>query len=169
MPTPNSDYDVVIEQPDGTRSGFMVKREKDKPVFTFDYLPSLSPRQDSGATDYSQVPPDQEVTLVIRDAVDGTGHTTTSFQDIRSAAWADGVDARAVNELSLGSALSETPTNLYILPDGDFEDNSLDSNWDTLDGSHNDTVSSLPAITVDTGNARNGTYAAAYEVEIPLY
>ncbi len=160
MPTANEDYDIVIESPDATRTGFNIVREKDKPVFTFDYLPSLSPRQDSGATNYGQVPPDQEVTMVIRDGVDGSGHTTTSDNEIRSIAWADGVDTRAKNEVSLGSALSETPTNLYILPDGDFENGSIDVNWRTLDSSFNDTVGGGPPVSAVTGNARNGTYAA---------
>ncbi len=163
MPTANEDYDVVIEQPDGTRHGFNVAREPNKPVFGFDYLPSLSPRQESGDTSYAQVPPNQEISLVFRDAVDGSGHTRTSSNTVHSSAWADNVDTRAANELTLGSSLSAVAQDFSILIDGDFEDNSIDSGWQGRGQTSTlpNTSSGSCNISVSTTSPRNGTYCAS--------
>jgi hypothetical protein len=171
VPTANEDYDVVIEQPDGTRHGFNVVRTPNVPVFGFDYLPSLSPRQESGNTSYSQVPPNQEISLVLRDAVDGSGNTQTSVNDIRSSAWADNVDSRAAHELTLGSSLSAVAQEFAILPDGDFEDNDIDDNWQQrgVTGGLPNTSGGSATIAAVTTSPRNGTYCARLYLDADNY
>ena len=121
MPTPGVDYDIVIRRPNGSERGHMTAPgEEGTPRFTFDYLPTFNPREDSGEANYAQRPPDQELVLTIEDAIDGTGIVKARGNTIHSAVWSDGVDPRSPFEVSLGSLEERIETDAEPISGGSY-------------------------------------------------